>query len=459
MKFVCEKCGYGSAKSMGKCPNCGEWGSFVENITEAVNKGGIAGVKFKGVSSPVKTVRTLTQIETSDYRHKPTGIGEFDRVLGGGIVPGAAILLAGEPGVGKSTILNALAGKLSENSCKVLIVSGEESEEQIALRIKRVCKGDLDNIYIVSESELTAVLGYVEQVSPDIIIIDSIQTIASKDVDGKIGGVSQTTEVSTVLVKYAKQIGVPVVLVGHVTKEGSIAGPRTIEHLVDVVLFFEGDKDSTLRLLRGVKNRYGASDEIGCFEHTEEGIIEVADPSGLLLSKHENPVSGVVTSISLEGRRPLPIEIQSLVANTHLPVPRRAVSGLDMNRSVMIQAVVERYGRIRLSSKDIYVSTVGGFKTREPSVDLAVGLSLASSSKGVLIDDNTVIIGEVTLSGEIRNVSGLGRRIEEAYRLGFTRAIVPKHRQAGKYPIDVIQVSNIVEAINKIESIFPVGEM
>lgn len=445
--FTCSNCHATFKKFSGKCPKCQEWNTLEEVTNAAPAK--IAGVKSSAVAAtPSSPARLVTEIKSSDFKHKPTGIGEFDRVLGGGLIPGAALLLAGEPGVGKSTILNSLASNLSAGGKKVLIVSGEEAEEQIALRLLRISQPDsLENIYIASESELSLILGHIEEVRPDLIIIDSIQTIASSDIEGKMGSPSQITETSTILTKVAKSKNIPLILVGHVTKEGTIAGPRTIEHLVDVVLFFEGDKDSSLRLLRGIKNRYGASDEIGCFEHSESGIMEVPDPSGLLLGKRDTPVAGVTTAISLEGRRPLPLEVQSLVATSFLPVPRRAVSGLDYNRSVMIQAVVERYGKIRLSNKDIFSSTVGGIKTNEPSIDLAIALSLASGEKDVALSNGLVIIGEVTLSGEIRNTPGLNRRLQEAYRLGFTEAIVPKGDTVSGVDMKLFPVSNIVEAI------------
>lgn len=442
-------------KWQGQCPKCKEWNTITEVDIAPGSKGGSSrsiGMKSSGASStPTIAAARVRDISTSSHSHLPTGVGEFDRVLGGGLVPGGVILLAGDPGVGKSTLLLEVAGKAAQNGRTTLIISGEESREQIALRAQRV-NALSDNLLIASEIDLSKVLGHIDQVKPDFVIIDSIQTIASPEIDSRVGDRSQVNEVASILTRVAKEHGIPIIMIGHVTKDGNIAGPRTVEHLVDVVLYFEGDPDSSLRLLRGIKNRYGPSDEIGCFEHSESGILEVPDPSGLLLGRRDEAISGVVTAISIEGRRPLPIEIQALVAGSQLPVPRRAVSGLDMPRTTMVQAVVERHGGVRLSDKDVFVSTIGGMRTREPSVDLATALALASAAKDYIIPLGLVAVGEVTLSGEIRRVPGVVRRLSEAYRLGFKEAIVPQGSEVERAPagMRIQQVRNMREAINLI---------
>lgn len=454
-QYRCGNCNEVFPKWQGQCPKCKEWNVLVEETAVSGSKGGSPrsiGMKSSGASStPSVAAARVKDISTSTHSHLPTGVGEFDRVLGGGLVPGGVILLAGDPGVGKSTLLLEVAGKAAQNGRTTLIISGEESREQIALRAQRV--GALsDDLLIASEIDLSKVLGHIDQVQPDFVIIDSIQTIASPEIDSRVGDRSQVNEVASILTRVAKEHGIPIIMIGHVTKDGNIAGPRTVEHLVDVVLYFEGDPDSSLRLLRGIKNRYGPSDEIGCFEHSESGILEVPDPSGLLLGRRDEAISGVVTAISIEGRRPLPIEIQALVAGSQLPVPRRAVSGLDMPRTTMVQAVVERHGGVRLSDKDVFVSTIGGMRTREPSVDLATALALASAAKDYIIPLGLVAIGEVTLSGEIRRVPGVARRLTEAYRLGFKEAIVPQGSEIERAPqgMRIRQVRNMREAINLI---------
>jgi DNA repair protein RadA/Sms len=353
-----------------------------------------------------------------------TGVDELDRVLGGGIVSGAVVLLAGEPGVGKSTLLLDVASRAAQQSRTVLYITGEESASQVRLRAERI--GALrPRLLLAAETDLATVLGHIEQVSPDLLVVDSVQTVASEAVDSSAGSVSQVREVAASLIRVAKERAMATVLVGHVTKDGGIAGPRVLEHLVDVVCQFEGDRHSRLRLLRAVKNRYGPTDEVGCFDLSEVGIVGLSDPSGLFLSRHAHPVAGTCVSVTLEGRRPLVTEVQALVAPTQSNNPRRATSGLDSSRVSMVLAVLERRAGTRLASNDVYVSTVGGVRLTEPACDLAVALAVAGAAIDRPLAPGTVAIGEVGLAGEVRPVAGVGRRLSEAARLGFSTAFVP----------------------------------
>lgn len=458
--YKCNKCGKIMPKWQGQCPGCQEWNT-VEEFAEAPGgskKSALAvGVKSSAShSTPTQKARSISSIKATKFERIPTGLSEFDRVLGGGLVVGGVILMAGDPGTGKSTVLGLVAHQVAQQGKTCLYISGEETEEQIALRMDRIGAVN-DNIKIAFESDVSKVLGHIYDERPDFIVVDSIQTIASPELDGRVGERAQVTEVATILTRTAKDMSIPLVLVGHVTKDGTIAGPRTIEHLVDVVLYFEGDRDSPLRILRGIKNRYGASDEVGCFQHTEDGFVEVPDPSGLLLGKRGEPVAGVATSITIEGRRPLPIEIQALVAPSVLPNPRRVISGIDPARGHQLQAVTERHGKVMLSNKDLYIATIGGVRTRETAVDLATIVAIVSAQKEIPTPQHQVAIGEVTLSGEIRSVPGIGRRIAEAYRLGFTSAIVPRGSRSealsvAQNGINIIEVGNVGELVAVVDA-------
>jgi DNA repair protein RadA/Sms len=361
-------------------------------------------------------------------------------------VPGGVVLLAGEPGVGKSTLLLEAAARSARAGGRALYVSGEESAAQVRLRAGRI--GALQpQLFVAAETDLAAVLGHVEAVRPDLLVVDSVQTVASAEVDGTAGGVTQIRAVTTGLIGVAKQRGIATVLVGHVTKEGSIAGPRLLEHLVDVVLHFEGDRHSRLRMVRAVKNRYGPSDEVGCFDLGEEGIVELPDPSGLFLSRGEVAVPGQCVTVTVEGRRPLVAEVQALVAHSALAAPRRATSGLEPSRVAMALAVLERRGRMRLATSDVYAATVGGVRLTEPAADLATALAIASAGKDAPLPGRLVAIGEVGLAGELRPVAGIFRRLAEAVRLGFTHALVPP--DAGPVPpgIEVTEAPDLVTAL------------
>jgi DNA repair protein RadA/Sms len=379
---------------------------------------------------------------------KPTGLDEFDRVLGGGLVPGAVALLAGEPGVGKSTLLLE-AGALAAERSVVLYVTGEESAAQVKQRAERI--GALsENLYLAAETDLAAVLAHVEAVEPALLIVDSVQTVSAAGIDGAPGGVTQVREITSALVSLAKQRTLTTVLVGHVTKDGSIAGPRSLEHLVDVVLHFEGDSRGRLRMIRALKNRYGPTDEIGCFELGEFGLIGLPDPSGLFLSRLHTPVPGTCVTVTLEGRRPLVAEVQTLVCPVNNnELTRRVTSGLDPARVGMAVAVLQRRAAVRLNRCDVYAATVGGVRLTETAVDLAVALALAGAIAELALPPDVVAFGEVGLAGEIRSVSGIGRRLAEAARMGFKRAIVPADVDVGPpdSAMHIIQVRDLKGAI------------
>lgn len=420
--FRCTNCSASSPKWAGRCTQCQSWGTVEEVAAEASKSVGLkSSMKAANVT---RSAQRVGDIRTDRAKHATSGIGEFDRVLGGGYVAGGVILLAGEPGAGKSTLLIEAASKAAETGRTVLYISGEESAEQIKLRADRVGATATD-LFITSESDLSVILGHIEEVDPGLLIVDSVQTIASPDVEGRMGGVTQVVEVASVISRVAKERGIPTVLVGHVTKNAEIGGPRTLEHLVDTVCMLEGDKQSTLRLLRGIKNRYGAADEIGCFMHTADGLEEVPDPSGLFLGARSEPVAGTCVTVVVEGKRPLVAEVQALVATSHLPVPRRGASGLDSARLAMTQAVVERHGKVRLYDKDVFCATVGGMKIAEPSADLSLALAIASAASDQPLPADTIALGEVALSGDIRPVHDIERRLVEASRMGFKVAIVP----------------------------------
>ena len=408
-EYRCSECGWSTIKWVGQCGNCQAWGSVSES--NPVTKTKAAHI------SETRSARPITEIEISGEGHVPTAIAEFDRVLGGGIVPGSVVLLSGEPGVGKSTLLLEVAAKLAKSGAKVLYVSAEESASQVRLRAKRT-GAESENLFLATETDLAAVLGQIEAVSPELIIVDSVQTVASGDIDGVAGMPAQVREVASNLIRVAKESSTPLILVGHVTKDGSIAGPRTLEHLVDVVCHFEGDRQTALRFVRTLKNRFGPTDEVGCFEMTGEGIIEVPDPSALFVSESKTQVSGSCITITIEGRRALRAEIQALVVRSGTPQPRRVNNGVDSSRVAMLLAVLERRAGISLVDKDVYVSTVGGMKIVEPAADLAIAIAIASAATDKPVNAEIAAFGEISLSGEIRGVTNPKLRVSEATRLG-----------------------------------------
>lgn len=438
------------AKWVGRCPECGTWGT-VEEAAVLTSLGGRA----RRAIAPSSAALPISAIDPDRTRHYPTGVSELDRVLGGGIVPGSVTLLAGEPGVGKSTLLLEVVHRWAESGRRALYVSGEESAGQIRMRAERTgCTHD--DVYLAAESDLDAVLAHLETVKPTLVIVDSVQTLSTTDTDGVTGGVTQVRAITTALTGYAKSASKPavaMVLVGHVTKEGAIAGPRSLEHLVDVVLHFEGDRNSALRMVRGVKNRFGAADEVGCFMLHDNGIECVADPSGLFMDQRPEPVPGTAVTVTLDGKRPLIGEIQALVGLASVPSPRRAVSGVDQSRAAMTAAVLETRAGVRLGDRDIYLSTVGGMRLTDPSSDLAVALAVASSFAELCLPSSVVVIGEVGLAGDLRRVTGMERRLAEAARLGFTTALVPPGAKTVPPGLRMLEVATIGEALKGLLSI------
>lgn len=453
---TCSECGYSAAKWLGRCPDCGSWGTLVESAVAP--KGGGAGASaVAAVSGAVPTGLTptapatpITKVSGSAAASVPSGIGELDRVLGSGVVPGSVVLMAGEPGVGKSTLLLEVASRWAGlGDRKALYVTAEESVGQVRVRAERT--GALkETLYLAAESNLDVVFGHVEQIRPSLLIIDSVQTMHAPGVEGVAGGVAQSRAVTAALTTLAKTSDIPILLVGHVTKDGNVAGPRVLEHLVDVVLNFEGDRQSSLRMLRGIKNRFGATDEVGCFEQTAEGIREVPDPSGLFLSHRGQTPDGSAVTVAMDGVRPLLAEVQSLTVDPVAKNPRRVVTGLDTNRVPMVLAVLQARAGERTNEKDAYVATVGGVRITETATDLAVALATWSSLHQQPLPPKTVVIGEVGLAGELRRVPNLGRRLAEAARLGYEYAVVP----AGELPdvpgMRVAQAATLREAIGLV---------
>jgi DNA repair protein RadA/Sms len=428
----------------GRCAECQAWGTVAEvgAPTQVVTT-------RNAVTTPA---RPIGELDPTVALARPTGVGELDRVLGGGLVPGSVVLLAGEPGVGKSTLLLEVACRFAElGGAPALIVTGEESTAQVRMRAERT-RAVRDKLYIAAENDLGAVLSHVDAVSPGLLVVDSVQTISTAAVEGTAGGVPQIRAVAASLIAEAKKRGLATVLVGHVTKDGSIAGPRVLEHLVDVVLHFEGDRHSALRIIRATKNRFGAVDEIGCFEMREDGITGLADPSGLFLSERTKAVPGTCVTITIDGRRPLVTEIQALVARSAGGSPRRSVSGLDGTRVAMLIAAITKPAAIAFSDFEVYASTVGGLSATEPAADLAIAIAIASAARELPLAPTLCAIGEVSLSGDIRRVSALDRRLAEAARLGFKTAMVPMdHLGDAVRPeiagVRTIPVANIADAL------------
>ncbi len=444
--YRCRECGWTTAKWVGRCGECQQWGTIEEVGAVA------SGPRTSAAASVQTPAQPITQVDATLARAASTGIAEFDRVLGGGLVPGAVVLMAGEPGVGKSTLLLDVAATFARGAGStrdVLYVTGEESAAQVKLRADRI-GADADTLYLAAETDLGAALAHIERINPTLLILDSVQTLASAKVDGSAGGVTQVREVAAAVIAEAKRRNMTTLLVGHVTKEGAIAGPRLLEHLVDVVCQFEGDKNSRIRMLRAVKNRFGPTDEVGCFDLLEDGITGVSDPSGLFVSRTPVPVAGTCLSVTLEGRRPLLAEVQALLDESSTSQPRRATAGLDAQRTAMLLAVLQRRAGFGVGKMDCYLSTVGGVRLSEPAADLATVMALASAAEDKPLPRRLVVFGEVGLAGEVRAVPGIRQRIAEAARLGFTHALVPASPAGvGQVPegFTVKEVASVVEAV------------
>ncbi|MEE1324880.1 MAG: DNA repair protein RadA [Bifidobacteriaceae bacterium] len=463
--YLCSECGWRGAKWYGRCPTCGQWGTVQEYHAprgtvrsmsvgkRSTGNGGIGAVGLGTVSVSDAVVQPITDLGgEADEGNKrlATGFSEFDRVLGGGIVSGSVVLVVGEPGIGKSTLLLETAANIARAGRTVLYVSGEESAAQIRLRGRRV-EAMNERLLLASTTDLGAALDLMASYRPDLAIVDSVQTITSGDNDGISGGSAQVREVAHGVIGVAKSFNIPTLLVGHVTKDGSVAGPRTLEHLVDVVCQFEGDSRTALRTLRAIKNRFGPTDEVGCFDMDDTGINEVTDPSGLFVSSFDAPSEGTCITFTLEGRRSIPIEIQALVTSSTLPAPRRVVNGVDYNRVAMLVAVMHKHARVQLLNKDLYLSTIAGGSAKEPSCDLAACVALASAVTGKPVPRTTAAFGEVSLTGEVRPVPRLEQRLLEAQRLGFCTVLVPARQRLRKEEriasLRIVRVSTIQEAL------------
>ncbi|GAA1474835.1 DNA repair protein RadA [Corynebacterium sp. UMB6689] len=450
---TCSECGFVSPKWLGRCPECGSWGTLQETAaaqSSTAAQAAMSGRRPTGLT-PTSPAVPITKVGASATKAINTGIGELDRVLGRGIVPGSVVLMAGEPGVGKSTLLLEVASRWAQLGRTALYATAEESAGQVRARAERT--GALhETLYLAAESNLDVVFGHVEQLKPSLLIVDSVQTMHAAGVEGVAGGVAQSRAVTAALTTLAKTTGIPILLVGHVTKDGNVAGPRVLEHLVDVVLNFEGDRQSSLRLLRGLKNRFGATDEMGCFEQTASGIREVADPSGLFLSHRGSTPDGSAVTVAMDGVRPILAEVQALTVDPVAKNPRRVVTGLDSNRVPMVLAVLQARAGERTNDKDAYVATVGGMKIQEPATDLAVALATWSSLHEQPLPAKTVVIGEVGLAGEVRRVPNLDRRLAEAARLGYRHALVPPGKVEVSGSMQVRQAATLSEAIAALKA-------
>ena len=453
--FVCSNCGESSPRWMGRCPSCGAWNTMVEDVVVPEPKAAPRGAAARPAGATSITARRLSEVSTTEEKSRiVTGISELDRVLGGGVVLGSVVLLGGEPGAGKSTLLLQLCGAISDR-CQVLYITGEESVRQIKLRADRL-QVPQQNIHLAAETDIDDICGLIEQTKPDLVVIDSIQTMHCNDVSSSAGSVSQVKECSARLLTVAKNCEIPTFIVGHVNKDGAIAGPKVMEHIVDTVLYFEGDKTLPYRVLRAVKNRYGSTNEIGMFDMTGRGLTEIENPSQVLLEGRPLGTSGNCVACTMEGTRPILSEVQALVTKSSFNVPRRTASGFDFNRANLLVAVLEKRAGYFFGSLDVYLNIVGGLELDETACDLAVCLAMVSSMMDKPIDDKTVAIGEVGLGGEVRNVTFLELRLREAQRIGFTRAIVPRHSLKQLDPndfadIELVGVSYLRDAIQAIK--------
>jgi len=442
-KFVCQQCGYEAPRWSGRCPNCGEWNTLVETIEERPGPS-VSRLTAQTVPQPI------TAISTDGFARIPVPMSEFNRALGGGIVPGSVVLIGGDPGIGKSTLLLQLSALLAANGKPTLYVSGEESTQQIKMRAHRLNISE-EQLYVLSETSLNHILGQIEHLEPQLVVVDSIQAVYLEELESSAGSIGQVRECAATLLRMAKSRHIPIFIVGHVTKEGAIAGPRVLEHMVDTVLYLEGERFHSYRLLRSVKNRFGSTNEVGVFEMQEQGLVEIADPSQAFLSERLASATGSVVTVTMEGTRPLLVEIQALTTMTSFGLPRRTANGIDFNRLLLLIAVLSKGVGFKLVTQDIFVNVVGGLRINEPAADLGVAVAIASSFRGVPIADDCVMLGEVGLSGELRSVGHAEKRLTEAAKLGFKRCIVPQFlrlEKASAIGIEVCRARSIGQALD-----------
>ena len=447
--FCCQSCGYQTPKWMGKCPECGQWHTLVEEPISI----GIGKKNASAMASDPSIPVPIDSIEIENEYRLLTEIGEFDRVLGGGIVPGTLILIGGDPGIGKSTLMLQVLNGLSTKGLKSLYVSGEESIRQLRIRSKRLSTAS-SNLMVVSETELEAILSIIKTIKPDVLVIDSIQTMLSSDLTSAPGSVSQVRESTIRLMIMAKKSGIPTFLIGHVTKDGAIAGPRLLEHMVDTVLYFEGDRNHVFRILRAVKNRFGSTNEIGVFEMNEKGLVEVTNPSALFLSERPGNASGSIVTASMEGTRPILIELQALASNTSFGNPRRTILGVDHNRVALLVAVMEKKLGMHLMDHDIFINIAGGIKIDDPAVDMGIVSAIASSFLDKPVEEDILILGEVGLTGEVRAISQIEARISEARKMGFKKCLIPRGNAKQLTKPKGIDISGVETVSDAIETLF-----
>lgn len=443
-KWVCQQCGYESAGYLGKCPECSSWGSFVEEISTAAKPLNVTpqGIINETKPSLIKDIKIGNEVRVS------TNISEFDRILGGGLVQGSLVLIAGDPGIGKSTILLQTSGELAKQGQKILYVSAEESASQLKLRANRLGINS-DNLYIYPQTNLENIRAQIDEIQPDMVVIDSIQAIYSQTITSSAGSVSQIRECCNILMQIAKNQNITTIVIGHVTKDGNIAGPKVLEHMVDTVISFEGDKYKSYRMLRSMKNRFGNTSEVGIFEMQATGLVEVKNPNELFLNERsQDSIPGSAIIVTNEGTRPLLVEIQALVGTTPYPTPRRVTNGVDNSRLLQILAVLEKRVGLNLSKQDVYVNVMGGIEIDEPSADLGIAIAIATCARDVVVDPQTVIIGEIGLSGEIHPVNNIDKRLNEAVTSGFKKAIIPyANRSVQNDKIKIVPVKRLIDAI------------
>ena len=450
-KYVCQNCGYENPKWLGKCPECLQWNTFVEEIEEKMTprQESLAKQASRSTSRPV----SINSIAPKREERFSTSMPELDRVLGGGVIPGSLVLVGGDPGIGKSTLLLQVSNNVAETGKKVLYISGEESENQIKMRAKRL-KISSDNLYIYTENNLAAIELQIAEVEPDMVIVDSIQTMISPEINSAPGTISQIKEGTSKFMKISKSKSISTFIVGHVTKEGALAGPKLLEHMVDTVLYFEGERYNTYRLLRAVKNRFGSTNELGVFEMKSDGLVELENPSKVLIAEKPNDVSGSVIVSTVEGTRSMLLELQALVAPTNFGYPRRTTTGVDNNRVALILAVLEKVIGMQGQSQDVFVNIIGGLRINEPSMDLGLALAISSSFRNIPVDASVVVTGEIGLTGELRTVSFIEKRIMECEKLGFKKMVIPKGNYLEEfkkdYRIELVPVYNLRQAIREV---------